>query len=42
MKKVIMFCVGWVLFSTAVFSQYVRFGIDPGMALSRGSYKPDA
>ncbi len=42
MKKVIMFCVASVLFSIIVFSQQVRFGIDPGMAISRGSYKPDA
>jgi Outer membrane protein beta-barrel domain len=42
MKKVVMFCVALVLFSTAVFSQQLRFGIDPGMAISRGSYKPSA
>jgi hypothetical protein len=40
MKKVIMFCVAWVLFSKAVFSQQIRFGIGGGMAISQGSYKP--
>ena len=41
MKKVTMVCVILVLSSTIVFSQHVHFGIDPGMALSRGSYKPN-
>jgi hypothetical protein len=40
MKKVIMFCAAWVLFSTIAFSQQTRFGIGGGMAISRGSYKP--
>jgi hypothetical protein len=40
MKKVIMFCAAWVLFSTIAFSQQTRFGIGGGMAISRGNYKP--
>ena len=30
-----------ILFSELVFSQQVRFGLDPGFALSRGDYQPD-
>lgn len=30
-----------MLFSEIVLSQHVRFGIDPGFALSRGDYQPD-
>jgi len=29
-----------ILFSEVVFSQQVRFGLDPGFALSRGDYQP--
>jgi len=40
MKKLIMFCVASVLFSTTIFSQQIRFGIGGGLAISRGSYEP--
>ncbi|HEV8286351.1 MAG TPA: porin family protein [Chitinophagaceae bacterium] len=39
MRKAILFSLALTLFSSIVFSQQVRFGIDGGMALSRGSYK---
>ena len=38
--KAFVICVIMILFSQMVFSQ-VRFGIDPGFALSRGHYQPD-
>jgi len=41
MKKEILFCAALIL-CTTVFSQQIHFGIDPGMAISRGSYKPSA
>lgn len=41
MKKGILFCVALVLFSSAVLCQEVRFGVGGGLAISRGSYKPD-
>ena len=42
MKRTIVIYIVLMLLSIIVFSQHVRFGIDPGMAISRGSYKPDA
>ena len=30
-----------ILFSEIVLSQQVRFGLDPGFAISRGDYQPD-
>jgi len=41
MKKGVLFCVALMLFSSAVLGQEVRFGVGGGMAISRGSYKPD-
>ena len=41
MKKGVLFCVALMLFSSAVLAQEVRFGVGGGMAISRGSYKPD-
>ena len=41
MKKGVLFCGALILFSSAVLCQEVRFGVGGGMAISRGSYKPD-
>ena len=41
MKKRVLFCVGLILFSSAVLCQDVRFGIGGGMAISKGTYKPN-
>jgi hypothetical protein len=40
MKKITLLITCAVL-TTFCFSQNIRFGIDPGLALSRGSYDPD-
>ena len=29
-----------IFYSTNIFSQHISFGVDPGLSLSRGSYKP--
>jgi hypothetical protein len=31
-----------IFYSTNIFSQHIAFGIDPGLSLSQGSYKPSA
>ena len=42
MKKAYLVITSLVIFSQIALSQNIRFGIDPGLAISRGSYKPDA
>ena len=42
MIKTIFFSGVVILFSSIAYSQSIRFGIDPVIALSKGSYKPDA
>lgn len=39
--KAVFISILFVLISDLVFSQKVRFGLDPGMAISRGNYQPD-
>lgn len=42
MKKCCLILFAVLIFhSTSVFSQHIRIGIDPGLAMSRGTYKPD-
>jgi hypothetical protein len=38
--KAFFISIMMILFSGALFSQQVRFGLDPGFALSRGDYRP--
>jgi len=41
MKKIYMLlslCA--IFYSTIIFSQQIRFGIDPGLAISKGNYRP--
>src|ERR1041384_1500601 len=40
MKKRAIYFIVLILFSEMVFSQEIHFGLDPGFAISRGSYKP--
>jgi hypothetical protein len=38
--KMFFISVIMILFSEIVFCQQIRFGLDPGFALSRGDYRP--
>src|SRR5262249_3465707 len=38
--KTVFISLMMILFSAAALSQAVRFGLDPGLALSRGDYQP--
>ena len=40
MKRRVIYFIVMILFSELVFSQKIRLGLDPGFAISRGSYKP--
>ncbi|HMK27610.1 MAG TPA: porin family protein [Chitinophagaceae bacterium] len=42
MKKNILLSIAFTLVSVFAFSQKIRIGISPGLALSRGSYEPSA
>jgi hypothetical protein len=39
--KAIIISVSMILISDLVFAQKIRFGLDPGFAISRGNYQPD-
>ncbi len=39
--KAVIISIFLILISDVIFSQNVRFGLDPGFAISRGNYQPD-
>lgn len=43
MKKIyLLLSLLAIFYSTTIFSQHIAFGIDPGLAISKGNYRPTA